>query len=811
MGDDASSELRLVCICGQRMRISPAMYGKPGKCVSCKQKIRVPKEDEIPTGVTVISLDEHPEFLRRSDRSGKKGRGQKESAEVVLGEGGIVESPGLSSVPMDILEPLRALVSLEYRITHKLSVLRSGAVEPRDSRYDPRQLERYLERIRDVRRQLEEELRQKAVEAETELESIQERLGQLGLNAKAGELEFVSYREQAEKLRRRRDTLARRLRNLNAWLAVRSPYEAGGYIRLPMDHEPDVSGRIVFRHEPEANVPLVDWWVRALRDALTQKEFAERKIAESQRMEAEGLGDSLELGHRRADAEGERDRAIASITFCKERLEQLERDYKGDLQILGEQLSLFKGRLTVGGLTKEEFNAFSKEKARLSAELMGGLDLIRRALHSGSSKSLPKIDAIPSAMRPRAKTPTDAILLWVGAGLILVSLFLPMLRSSSAFELVRDLRVTTPEIYWLLLVPLSSGVLLFAVAFTSSPLVRGAGAFAIGFLLTVGFFVFRQECLNSTGLLGDYVDGFWLGLARPGGVVFVLALVLIFVAGVIAVLRVRLGWLLCLCVVWATLVGSFLVATDFIGLLSPRPVLFSPVKISQSAEASFYDVEISIGNQGRRPLIINPRTTYLKNGLPVLVEKQVGEDQWEDVGNPLRLIVGDSELQTHGGPVSHTVVLGGTVARLVYRLRPGTYRVTLLGGKLRESFSIQEPALVQVEDATVPEPPSEPITEPEPSPEEPTPEPEPVIGVPDLPLEVELGGFLVSEGRPPQFRLVIYYPNGQVRTRLIPLLGELDEGWYVAEFNRDEETVTLSKAGRYLILRRGKREVLTRE
>jgi len=75
-GQQAVAVLRIYCICGQKMKVSETMLGLPGKCVACRQKIRIPRADELPLetdangqrAVGVIYLKDHPEFLRKVKR-----------------------------------------------------------------------------------------------------------------------------------------------------------------------------------------------------------------------------------------------------------------------------------------------------------------------------------------------------------------------------------------------------------------------------------------------------------------------------------------------------------------------------------------------------------------------------------------------------------------------------------------------------------------------------------------------------------------------------------------------------------------------
>ena len=41
------------------------MYGLPGKCIACRQKIRLPREDELGEGISEIYIKDHPHLLRK--------------------------------------------------------------------------------------------------------------------------------------------------------------------------------------------------------------------------------------------------------------------------------------------------------------------------------------------------------------------------------------------------------------------------------------------------------------------------------------------------------------------------------------------------------------------------------------------------------------------------------------------------------------------------------------------------------------------------------------------------------------------------
>ncbi len=61
------------------MRVSQEMFGRPGKCVAYRQKIRIPALDELPADVHEIYLKDHPEFLRAPAPSERVGQAEEEA------------------------------------------------------------------------------------------------------------------------------------------------------------------------------------------------------------------------------------------------------------------------------------------------------------------------------------------------------------------------------------------------------------------------------------------------------------------------------------------------------------------------------------------------------------------------------------------------------------------------------------------------------------------------------------------------------------------------------------------------------------
>ena len=149
MAQAEQPHLRIYCVCGQKMKVTESLFGRPGKCIACRQKIRIPKLDEVPEGETEIYLKDHPEFLRKTSIRRKKStpkdrteaidkvrtrevvyrkRKEGETPDDIVPEEDQVElgESRPATVALDILEPMRELSSLDARISRELEARRDG-------------------------------------------------------------------------------------------------------------------------------------------------------------------------------------------------------------------------------------------------------------------------------------------------------------------------------------------------------------------------------------------------------------------------------------------------------------------------------------------------------------------------------------------------------------------------------------------------------------------------------------------------------------------------------------------------------------
>lgn len=815
MAESAETHLRVYCICGQKMRVSAKMYGLPGKCVACRQKIRIPRPDEIGEGVTEIYLKDHPEFLRKPGRS--RGRGKRAEKErgrrpqvrdeervetVVEREGedagavAVAEKPReaaleedgarVSTVPLDVLEPLRNVCSVQYKLERRLESL--GAAKNADRA----ELEGALARLRRVRQDLDEQLRQMLMEVAIELATTQEKIVQTGLSGRLGEVPYPVYRETMDRLRRRRDRLEKRQHNLRGWLATRDPHLAGGYLDLPVDAIPEEGFTITLPSEPDETDALLNQHLSALRDALHRLAQANRKLAEMDRMEREASSKRAGRGFKeaRADCRAERKMAKEGVAFYRERLRQLSNDYNGDVQVADAQTDLARGRLQVGEITRSQFDGIEAQLREGKTDAAKARDLIRRSLQARAADELPyprgSFLGRLALSRGGAPVELDSWIAWVAALLMGLSIFLPSVGNLSLVGAFIEFGDVTEIVRWAFLGPVIFGAAVALAAGIPDTRPRGrvlAVVWVVGTAL--GAYMLQQAQYGIDPISERFrVGPHWL--IRPGLLVLVLADVgaLAAVGIGLAVLGGQRVWFAG--TVAAGSLAVLLAFTDTAGLFVPRPTV--AVQVDEGGAT------VSVANQGRRGLHLMARGSDARGAYLYTVERRVGPASWSSIG--------DTRTALSNGAVATIAPGSAYVQRL--QLTPGDFRVTLRSGAtgvaLTESFTVVGPP-------APPEPPA-----PTPSPEPPASgtvvplPPAPVTPAP--PAEARLSGVFSTQDGQPRFSFIVADAEGTERRVVAGLGQELYDGWIVTEYNPDLLAVTLARDGALVVLRTGERGTL---
>ncbi len=373
MSTRESPAVRIFCLCGQKMRLTETMYGRRARCIACQLKIRLPRFEEIPRGVADIFLRDHPEFIRE----------QPQAADPAAEEEDARKRRRTSiSVPIDPSDTLRKLCSLEKKVWRELKAADGQSKS---------ELEGYKARLKDLRAEFNDELHQRLMEASIELTAAQEKLTELALEGRVGELDYRTYSERVGRIRWRRECLERRQINLRAWRVVRDADLAGGYIDLPLSRIEELSMRVPLIDEATEPSVLLRWMVEQLRAAFGSRKEAEMNLEAASRLQ-EQAGAAGKEGKRAAKVQkAARARAAATIRFWQFRLERFQNDIQSDQRVIDSQLELARGRHQLGELGRDQFGNLESELRQARTDLEKALHTIDRAVAAPSDRDLPAL------------------------------------------------------------------------------------------------------------------------------------------------------------------------------------------------------------------------------------------------------------------------------------------------------------------------------------------------------------------------------------------------------------------------------------
>jgi len=366
---DNVSKFHLFCLCGQKMRLNETMFGRKGRCISCRLKIRTPHRAEIADGVREIHLKDHPEFIRENSPEEAERASSIRHAHV--------------SVPIDTLEPLMMLCSAGKRLRKELEFTRSAN--------EKKTLKAHRSRLKKVRAELDNDIHERLMESAIELTSIQEKLADCVLSARVGEIEFAEYREKSTRLRWRRESLEKRQVNLRAWGRLSDPDLAGGYIEVAFSDIERITPKaapVNISVEPGAVLP---WMAVMFRNALSEKELAKRKLDEIKRHDTGGPVSVEKFRRVRVSQKAIRARAAQSIRFWRGRLEAFLDDVRTDEQVINEQLKLMPGRRQLAELRHENVSQTENQLLNARDECKKDKAFIKRLIAAQASSELPPI------------------------------------------------------------------------------------------------------------------------------------------------------------------------------------------------------------------------------------------------------------------------------------------------------------------------------------------------------------------------------------------------------------------------------------
>ena len=825
---DASVELRVYCVCGQKMKVTEDMFGLPAKCVACRRKIRIPARDDVAPDVHEIHLKDHPEFLRKPKKTKKSIAlaNKPVGAEAKVLDHAVVpvcaaEHAGkipelLRPLPLDTLEPLRETASIRNKVLRGLRKAKDDGQEGVDE--VRANLKGHLQKLDEARAYLDNEIRQKRIEVGAELAAVREKIIQTGLLARLEEINFTTYQSMTDRLRRQRDALERLYYDLGAWLDVRDPRAAGGYVSRSFDAIPEPGFEVHWPETPQDTSPLLEQHTQVLREAFAARERAKEKLEETARLRSEGAVNAAGVVEIRAEAKIEKRKAEAEITYRRKRLEEFGQDTAGDVQTIHACLDRARKRSEDGALEKPALEALEHELLRAQHDCAKAHDVVTRALIAASSRDVPDtkgsyLERLAGVATTPKRGPRlsavleydneglglDSWVAWAGALLLALAVFLPVVGNLSPVQACKTLAFQGPGVYWIMAAPILGGAVIVAAGAIPRRRARGFLLLGLWLVLTLLAVVILHESRYSAGVVAErfHKDANWL--MRPGVVLMVLANLTLLAASCTALCAQRRWWLVLVACAVIVVGISSVVLSNLVGMAVPMPTLTVESKPVEDAANPYSEVHVAVGNDGRRSMFLSPVQSAARNAFMFQVQRQNAAG-WNDVAIQHVQMTGTSSGPANSRTPSHfrTIkIKPGAAADFKYSLPPGEYRVQLLNPS-----GLREP-LVSPLSIAAPEPPPAPVSPPTAPVEQTDLAVEPPA--PPLPVEVELKGILIGPNREPRFSILLHVP-GKAPESIDAMLGDKIHGdWLISEFNPTRQTLTVTKEANVLIISRDRR------
>lgn len=792
MSEASPTEFRIYCLCGQKMKVTRSMFGKPGKCVACRQKIRIPNDEERPPGNAALYLADHPEFLRVPGEVPPAPGVPEASAadpegEVVLLEGdGDAES---AAVPFQILAPLRALCNYEHRVTEQLEALRAGKPAERDKAT----LMSYRGLAHNARQQLEKQIGEELTAVGQELQETQAAIAAALRALEKGKTGYLDYSKRVLPLRKRREALAYHQHNLRGWLTTRDPHTAGGLEEVALADVPVQTSSPPFPLESGIEGLPIENAIRKLEAALRERQHADRRLNDVHRMSLDGRP-AGELQPMRADTEAARERARARVAFYRSRLQQVIQDCEDDSGALNAFQAAKMRALEEEAITRDAFKEWEAAVFRAQVDVKRARNLATRALNANAVSDVPNPRGTFLERLARPDTfrgwGVDSWLAWAGSVLLLAVILVPLVSR------VPGLKPSTFPGF-----TVAVGASGAALGLSAAILVRRPRALALNALwlvLTVAAAAYFQYETTSTSVAGATLRAGGPWWTSPWGMLLIAGWALAGLAALVAALRIpAIRWLGPANLAAGILIGALILA-DYAGTVQPEPAL-ATVAPERNVDAGTYRVVIPLVNAGRRPFWVGGDPVRVPAPSTFVLERQVAPEAWAPAGPPAEVVVdGVTEVLDRDGGLE---VSGGGAASFRYELAPGTYRVQLAprwnGARpLRYTFTLDSFEVDLRSFFNRPE-----SDRPDPDPD--------AARRPSTPAAtVELRGVVTGQDNQPKFSVIVTAPDGETRQDQFELGDALHGDWTISEYSPAFNTITVTDGERLIVVERGTAEPL---
>lgn len=789
------------------MKISASMYGQPGKCVACRQKIRIPREDELEPGQTELYLKDHPEFLRKA-KSRKSGAKTPESHDASPRQ----QRKRSVTLPLDVYPPLNAITNILVNLSERVSFLEKE--DPSAYEGELNELKQQARRARRARVKLDEKLRARLMEVAMELADVQKEIADICLAARVGEMELAAFLGRIEERRRRRDYLERCQQDLRGWLAIQNVHYTGGRISMSADAKPEVPDHVSLPDPPDPSVSLLEMHIDALTEAMSRRQDAEQRMDEALRIGPGDLPPGTSIEHMRGETKAARRLADVTVKFHRARLEQLQNDFLEDLKVCDAQMDRLRDRFHAGEVDRVQRDQQEQTMLRAKHDLNKARDLLTRVLSANSSRDVPAprqtlLKRFAGRRGAPAPLTADIWIAWAAALGLAVSVFLPFGRMTP-LGIAGHFAGQGPGPYLPIAIPFVLAALASSVALLPNLRLRGILFGMIWTASLLGAISLFHEARYGTTSFDAYLREYAAVWSSPAEMMAFLALMAIGVSAIIAlwndppirptlaVFPILLG------------IGASVVLTDAWGLLRPRIVLDAISIERPDAGSQEATCRVPVRNVGRRTVSLAVFAQE-PSAFQLVLDRQ-GELEWERLSDaPFEIDSGVGTLISDAPHKTRVALPPGERVTFRFRLSEGLYKATILsnlsGPKQWKSFNVEMPAVSAfVPRPIVPPPPRAAIgsaaetdvdrpgeVEPSQAPPKPT----------VTKVRVGLHGVIAAENRPPQFSFTLYLPSGVNEDRVLDIGGKIYGSWTVGEYNRTEQTVTITNGVRMAVVRQG--------
>jgi len=820
MSEPKDTELRIYCICGQKMRVQPDMYGKPGRCVACRQKIRIPNRDEIPQGVTEIYLKDHPEYLRKKSTKEKLETPSDSGIEEI--EHVLSDFGNPYSLPLEPLEFLQILINAEYKAQKYLQAFRHKKPLSKETKTD---LLGILSKIRRMRASLDDKIKMRLAEVLEQSKQLEQEIGKMLVSFRTGDVDFAHYWKTVVLLRIRRERLARRRKNLEGWLSVVSPELAGGYIDVDFSELPGKVPDIVFPLEEEGETSVLAVLIKGLQEIISLREDAEHQLSEWKRIIESGKV-SPEAGERGLSECESRLKIIQSgISFYRERLEQLVLDCDLDLESIEKNINRIDKQKEAHIIDTQTARHLEEELFQARLDLSRTKDTARRAISANSHLDIPSLQGTFVARigpsRGVMEIGTDSWIVWFCSALLIMLIMVPMTQTQG---------LVSPGVLMIMVASLfGSAILLALVGSIPYRKWRGIGLSILWTVYVISYTIFLNLTWYSLTPYGGVLRLSPHGFLSFGVISGYLVLILIGVAMWVSLYKVGSLW-----IAWITTIANifFVIAilSNFFGTFRGEAVLGATERMNYVPSSAKYQVEVSIYNRGMRSVWLGNNLNYVPAPVFVRVFPEGNEEQsldpYEIKTEEKTVEPFQSVFNKEGGEIGprETMIL-------YYQLPPGVYTIKLEGkGKYYKAKQIRlvlpeqkkentpknQNAGTKSETENKTEGEDKGNTEVNQTQKENIKFEEIENGDKITSIPLKEGEVLVyfhgfgnirneTEGNAtPKFRITLRSPDDKVFERFINLGEKIVGDWVLAEFSPQRETITLKCQEEIYIAQRGK-------